>query len=258
MKIMSKFSFKDFEAEELPELFSTLKRVFGKADIPFYLIGARARDVWFLPEKQIRITKDIDWSVATEDKAIFQKIMTQLIDNEEFKSTKNAYTLLSPKGMEVDFSPFFEALDGLEEVFERGTEGVIFDDNSTYQVATIPAIVLLKFLAWDDRPEHRLKDLRDIALILDNYFNTFSDDIYAYHTDLFGENVELEDIAAHVVGRKIKIIIGNSEDLKQRIMGILTFKKSNIAMRLVAGTQKSEATAQRILENLLAGIVENT
>ena len=113
-------------------------------------------------------------------------------------------------------------------------------------------------MAWDDRPEHRLKDLRDIALILDNYFNTISEDIYANHNDLFGENVELEDIAAHVVGRKIKIIIGNSEDLKQRIMGILTFKKSNIAMRLVAGTQKSEATAQRILENLLAGIVENT
>ena len=29
-------------------------------------------------------------------------------------------------------------------------------------------------------------------------------------------------------------------------------------MRLVAGTEKNEATAQRILENLLAGIVENT
>ena len=258
MKVMSKFTFKYFESEELPELFSTLKRVFGKADVPFYLIGARARDVWFLPEKQIRITKDVDWIIATEEKAIFQEIMQQLIKNEGFTRTENQFTLLGPKGMQVDFSPFFEALDGLKEVFERGTEGVIFDDNSTYQVATIPAIVLLKFLAWDDRPEHRLKDLRDIALILDNYFNTISEDIYANHNDLFGENVELEDIAAHVVGRKIKIIIGNSEDLKQRIMGILTFKKSNIAMRLVAGTQKSEATAQRILENLLAGIVENT
>lgn len=254
---MSKFSFKHFESEELPELFAALKRTFDAAEIPFYLIGARARDVWFLPEKQIRITKDIDWSVATEEKAIFQQIMAQLIHDEGFKSTTNIYTLLSPRGMEVDFSPFFEALDGLKEVFERGTEGVIFDDNSTYQVATIPAIVLLKFLAWDDRPEHRLKDLRDIAVILDNYFDTFSDDIYTNHIDLFGENMELEDIAAHVIGRKIKIIIGDSEALKQRIIDILTLKKSNIAVRLVAGTEKSEATAQQILENLLAGLVEN-
>ena len=71
MKIMSKFSFEYFESDELPELFATLERVFGKADVPFYLIGARARDVWFLPEKQIRITKDVDWSIATEEKAIF-------------------------------------------------------------------------------------------------------------------------------------------------------------------------------------------
>ena len=188
MKAMSTFSFKHFESEELPALFATLKRVFDKADVPFYLIGARARDVWFLPEKSIRITKDINWSVASEEDAIFQEIKRQLIENEHFKETKNPYTLLSPKDMTVDFLPFLEAsgkrLGALKEVFERGTEGVMFDDDATYQVATLPAIVLLKFIAWDDRPEYRLKDLQDIAVILDSYFDRFSDDIYDNHNDL--------------------------------------------------------------------------
>ena len=102
MKAMSKFSFKHFESEELPELFATLKRVFDKADVPFYLIGARARDVWFLPEKSIRITKDIDWSVASEEDAVFQEIKLQLIKNEDFISQpaeRNHYIELWEKGI---------------------------------------------------------------------------------------------------------------------------------------------------------------
>ena len=259
MKVMSKFTFKYFESEELPELFSTLKRVFGKADVPFYLIGARARDVWFLPEKSIRITKDIDWSVASEEDAVFQEIKLQLIKNEDFKETQNPYTLLSPKDMIVDFLPFLEAsgqrLGALKEVFERGIEGVIFDDGATYQVATIPAIVLLKFIAWDDRPEYRLKDLQDIAVILDNYFHRFSDDIYDNHSDLF-DNRELEEIAAYVIGRKIKSIIGDSADLKKRIIHILTDKQKAIAERLILKTEQGEADIVKVLQNLLDGILE--
>jgi len=68
--------------------------------------------------------------------------------------------------------------------------------------------------------------------------------------------MELEDIAAHVVGRKIKAIIDDSNHLKKRIVDILTIKQNAIAMRFVAGTEKSEESAQRILQNLLAGIQE--
>ena len=143
----------------------------------------------------------------------------------------------------------------LKEVFERGIEGVIFDDGATYQVATIPAIVLLKFIAWDDRPEYRLKDLQDIAVILDNYFHRFSDDIYDNHSDLF-DNRELEEIAAYVIGRKIKSIIGDSADLKKRIIHILTDKQKAIAERLILKTEQGEADIVKVLQNLLDGILE--
>ncbi len=100
---MSTFSFEYFESDELPKLFATLKKVFDEADVPFYLIGARARDVWFLPEKRMRITKDVDWSIASEEDTIFREIMQQLIQNEGFSSTTNPYTLLSSEGTTVDF-----------------------------------------------------------------------------------------------------------------------------------------------------------
>lgn len=62
MKIMLNFSFKYFDSDELPTLFAALKRTFDAADVSFYLIGARARDVWFLPEKKSRITPLVEKS----------------------------------------------------------------------------------------------------------------------------------------------------------------------------------------------------
>jgi predicted nucleotidyltransferase len=257
---MSKFYFKYFESYELPSLFAALKRTFDAADVPFYLIGARARDVWFLPEKKVRITRDIDWIAAAEEEAIFKEIRRQLVKNERFTETKNPYCLLSPKGMTVDLLPIIEntgrSLEGLKEVFERGTEGVLFDDNSTYQVATLPAIVLLKIVAWDDRPEDRLKDLWDISFILDDYFDRFDEDIYDNHNDLFGDR-ELEEIAAYVIGRKIKHIIGNSIPLKERIIHILTEKRSAMAQRMANKNSKPENVVNQILKNLLDGLTEN-
>jgi predicted nucleotidyltransferase len=121
MKAMSKFSFKYFEDDELPSLFAALKQAFDAANVSFYLIGARARDVWFLPEKSLRITKDIDWIAASEEDSVFKNIKHQLVTNEGFKETNNPYTLLSPKGMLVDLLPFIEnigrSLEGLKEVF---------------------------------------------------------------------------------------------------------------------------------------------
>ncbi len=143
----------------------------------------------------------------------------------------------------------------MKQVFERGTEGVTFNDGSIYQIATLPAIVLLKLIAWDDRPEYRLKDLQDIAVIVDNYFDFFSEDIYDNHSDLF-ENRELDEISAYVIGRKIKSIIGDSIDLKKRVIHILTDKQSSIAERLIINTEKSSDTAQKVLQNLLDGILE--
>lgn len=258
-KAMSNFSFKYFEDDELPTLFATLKTTFDAANVPFYLIGARARDVWFLPEKSIRITQDIDWIAASDEDAVFNEIRKQLIEKEGFIETNNPFSLLSPKGMQVDLLPFIKdsegSLDGLKEVLARGTEGVVFDDDATYQVATLPAIVLLKLIAWDDRPEYRLKDLWDIAAISEFYFYRFSEDIYDNHNDLFGDR-ELDEISAYVIGRKIKHIIGNSLSLKTRIINILTEKQDAIAQRIANKSSKSEDEVSQVLKNLLEGVLE--
>jgi predicted nucleotidyltransferase len=259
-KIMKNFSFRSFDSDELPTLFAALKRTFDAADVSFYLIGARARDVWFLPEKKSRITRDVDWIAASEEDAVFEEIKERLIKYEGFTETQNPYSLLSSEKMTVDLLPFIQnkdrSLEGLNEVFKRGTEGVLFDNSAVYQVATLPAIVFLKLIAWDDRPDYRLKDLGDIAQILDNYFDLESDDIYDNHNDLFDE-IGLNEIAAHVIGRKIRYIIGDSIDLKTRLSHILTEKRAIITQRMAANDSKPESVVNQILNHLLAGILEN-
>ncbi len=256
---MSSFSFEYFEDAELPALFAALKRTFDAANVPFYLIGARARDVWFLPQKNMRITKDIDWIAASEEAAIFKIIIHQLIEKEHFTPTRNPFTLISPKGMEVDLLPFSEntgrSLEGLREVFERGTQGVTFDGGVLYQVATLPAIVLLKLIAWDDRPDYRVKDLQDIGVILAHYFERFADDIYDNHNDLF-ENRELNEIAAHVIGRKIRYIIGKSTQLQTRLTDILKNKRKKIVITIAQASGEPENTINQVLNSLLEGISE--
>jgi predicted nucleotidyltransferase len=258
MKNTLAFYFKYFGSEELPALFAALKRVFDAENVSFYLIGARARDVWFLPQKQTRITFDIDWIVASSEKNVFENIKRRLIAQEGFNSTQNPFTLLSSKGTTVDLLPFLETdtqdLAGLKEVFQRGTENICFDDSSMYQVATLPAIVLLKLIAWNDRPEHRIKDLSDIAIIFEHYFDLCADDIYDNHNDLF-EQIELDAIAAQVIGRKIKYIIGDSNDLNHQIIDILTTKQATIAKWMITGTNKIEKNAFLLLQNLLNGIL---
>lgn len=75
-------------------------------------------------------------------------------------------------GIQVDILPFGEIeindevkfegtglisikVNGFNEVYFAGTETVELSTGHTFKVATLPAIVLLKFIAYDDRPEVR-------------------------------------------------------------------------------------------------------
>jgi predicted nucleotidyltransferase len=165
----------------------------------------------------------------------------------------------SPDGIAVDLIPFdfpdTPHFIGLNEIFERGTEGVIFNDEKTYQVATLPAIVLLKFIAWDNRPEYRGKDIEDITYILKN-FDNYTDDDYM----LFDE-IEPELISARAIGRKINYIIGDSLDLKNHFVRILNAliadpKKNKITEIMIRGTDENEDFALSLLKEMLKGVTE--
>jgi predicted nucleotidyltransferase len=70
------------------------------------------------------------------------------------------------------------------------------------EVAELPAIVVLKMIAWLDRPEERRKDLGDLAHVLDRALADF--DERRWESPLV--DVEVEDQSAFFVGRSVRVI----------------------------------------------------
>ncbi|HEY0299060.1 MAG TPA: hypothetical protein VGB84_07560, partial [Arachidicoccus sp.] len=170
----------------------------------------------------------------------YKAIRAYLKDKEGFNETKeNAFVMLTPNGIQVDILPFGDIeldssiqlegtgltsinVNGFKEVYTAGTEQVELSTGNTFKVATLPSIVLLKLIAYDDRPEHRQKDATDIANILLHFFDLNENFIYDNHSDLFGnEDATLQNISAVVIGREIRKIAKENEALVLRLQEIL-------------------------------------
>ena len=155
-----------------------------------------------------------------------------MIQTEGFSGYReNAFVLIAHGGMQIDILPFGEIenegkvpvkgtgmtnlyFEGMKEVYAEGMPEVNFEDKIIFKVCTLPGIVLLKFVAWDDRPEIRRDDLIDIADIIFHFFNIYDEMIWAEHNDLFGDDKSLERISARVLGREMGKILRRNNDLK--------------------------------------------
>ncbi|MFQ5527300.1 MAG: nucleotidyl transferase AbiEii/AbiGii toxin family protein [Thermoanaerobaculia bacterium] len=161
------------------------------ADI--FVTGAFARDLWLTFGHDIdveRETRDLDFGVECADWETFEKIARLLesrgLDRDERKQER----LRHPNGTEIDLIPFGGVerpdrtiawppgdnpvmnLVGFAEVV-RAAVPVTLPGVVTVQVIPLPALALLKLLAWEDRrlTEARDKDAQDLVLIAKHYLD---------------------------------------------------------------------------------------
>jgi predicted nucleotidyltransferase len=250
---MNLYKVKYDQIRQLPEvsdMLFALERGFQQFGIDYYLVGAVARDVWMNAINNLpisRVTKDIDFAVLINDKGTYAQLIAYLISNEGFASYKgNAFVLIWKDKKQVDLLPFGNiededgtvtiigtgltsiSLQGFTEVYENGLPEINLEDRHQFKLCTIPGIVILKLIAWHDRPEIRSDDIKDICHLLNHYFDMHSEHIYDYHNDLFDdENVSLIQIAAIVMGREMKTIAQRNLALQQRINTILEINITN-------------------------------
>lgn len=235
-----KINFKELRQENLKDTFASFERAFTHLGIDFYLIGALARDTWFA-QKGIRAlgTKDIDWAVAVTEETQFKQLKDFLIQKEGFTdSSSNEYVLFDKKGFQIDLLPFGAIeiegnkfmdstgivrtdISGFQEVYDEAVEEVNFENKYTFKVSSLPGVVILKLIAFDDRPEMRTKDIQDIGIILNHYFEIETETIYSKHADLFEQESELIRVAARALGREMQTILNRNSLLKERILSIL-------------------------------------
>lgn len=226
---------------ELKNVFDAIENALSQLSIDYYLIGALARQIWYDRAKlNCRATRDVDYAVLVGTIEQYQALKDYLVQHSGFiAGTQNQFVLISPDKFQIDLLPFGEIesagevvvertgmisikVDGMREVYDSGAEFVHLETGHTFKAATLPGIVLLKLISYDDREELRQKDAQDIGNILDNFFELYEDKIYANHHDLFENERSLENISAIVLGREINRIASNNKKLIARLYQILS------------------------------------
>ena len=249
---------KNLRQDRLKELLHIVEQVFIRCDVDFYLLGAIARDAWYAKGKiESRATRDVDFAVYISREEKYDLVLEELISNHGFSEIKDEpFRLQTPFASTIDIIPFGEIsideavnpdenrdrpifVNGFEEIFRKATIQVTDEEGDLeFKVATLPAIQLLKLIAYDDRPEKRTQDPQDIIQIIENYFEVEKEMIWEEHHDLFDEDSELIEIGAKVIGREINQIISENKTLKERVLNILSLEgrvQKNMAEAMVYG-----------------------
>jgi predicted nucleotidyltransferase len=269
------------------EMLQALERGFSRFNIDFYLVGAVARDVWMRAINDItpkRTTGDIDFAVLINQKGKYEELKEYLVEKEGFRPYhQNTFVLLWRNGQEVDLMPFGSIeqngkirvegtglttlhVAGFKEVYEAGLPELELENSHKFKFCTVPGIVLLKLVAWHDRPEVRGSDIQDITDILLHYFEMFSEEIFDHHSDLFGESDDenfLTKVAAQSLGREVGRIVRRSTSLSERVMRILeentkSAATSRIAAIMANATGGTVDDCIEFLQLLQKGIEETT
>lgn len=265
-------------------MLSALERGFAKFGIDFYLVGAVARDVWMMGIHKMpatRTTGDIDFAILVNDKGVYKALKAYLVKQENFQPVHdNAFVLLWKDKTQVDLLPFgaIENEDGsvtvegtgfttvhvpgFNEVYEEGLPVVVLEEAHAFKFCTLPDIVILKLVAWDDRPENRRDDIKDIGDILQHFFEMHDNEIWESHSDLFDdEDADLKHIAARVMGREMHKIARRNDKLYKRVASILETNTATIQTNTIAGimAEHFENTVEdnmKLLQQLEKGFAE--
>lgn len=268
----------------ITEMLYALQRGLEKFGIDFYLVGAVARNVWMTGINNIaprRTTGDIDFAVLINDNGVYEALKTYLIITEGFQPYKgNEYVLIWKENLEVDLLPFGAiddedtkftfnglgltsiSLQGFSEIYNDGLPTLDLEGKHQFKFCTLPGIVLLKLIAWDDRPESRRDDIKDISDILNHFFDMNDNEIFENHHDLFEkEEASLKHIAARVMGREMSKIAKKNELLFSRLVNIidsniLVSQNSDMAKIMVEYYDNTIDDNVQLLKHLRQGFTE--
>ena len=147
-------------------------------------------------------------------------------------------------------------VDGLIDVYNNGIEDVDLETGHSFKVATLPAIALLKFIAYDDRPEQRQKDATDISNLVVNFFTLNDEMIYEHHNDLFDETkgIVFESIGPIVLGREMRKIANSNVGLVIRLNNILEKHiqegENSAFVRLMVNPSNDDSTIESVVNTL--------
>lgn len=229
-----------FAVSGLSDVLKAVNSACRELEIDFFILGAIAKNRWLFEHgAPVEGTKDIDLGVYVPSEDVYGQLRNGLTSKFGFsESRQNPFCLFAPNSREVDILPFgeinlkqvihiqnaglinIEGLEGLREVYEKGKVAVDFPEGR-YYFSSIPGLLILKLVAFDDRPTERTKDARDIFSILKHYHSFEQDFLLDKHIDLFDGQREWQEISMLAIGREVARILEKNPSLNLRIIRII-------------------------------------
>ncbi|HET9177677.1 MAG TPA: nucleotidyl transferase AbiEii/AbiGii toxin family protein [Terriglobia bacterium] len=209
------------------EFYEALGGAAASMGVPFFLVGATARDT--IMEKGFsirsgRATKDVDVAVRVSGWNEFDQLKQALLDSKQFAEARETQRLIYRNELPVDIIPFGGTADpdrklswppdhdfimstlGFEEAYQAAQlVRVRARPPLDIRVASPAGLAILKIVAWADRPSERDKDAYDLAFIMENYLDAGNyGRLMEEHHDLMGvEDFDYTQAGCRLLGRDI-------------------------------------------------------
>jgi len=233
MKSASKTNSLDSDEDKLNEVINFFKEISEKLGIEFYLIGAKARDMWLLDVKHLdsaRATEDIDFAVKIDTYDQYEEIRNMLL-RLKFVQTELPYRFRF-SGIIVDLIPFGsiarnDMISLNNGKFQMSVKGMNISVQNSKDLSphlhliTLPALCVLKLISYSEKKAERGKDFTDFIYILESYFFILGDKIYREYIDILAEVHNDKLTGAKILGMEIRNIISKDTEIQNIVVGVL-------------------------------------
>jgi predicted nucleotidyltransferase len=272
---------------EIVDALALITEIAHQLEIPFFLVGAKARDIFFSAIHDIKTTRaslDIDIGISVNSWDDVTRLIDAMLSTGQFETVNKIGSRFKHKnGALVDIVPFGKIENppasiqwptgdhaimstiGFSEAFENSmTIRLRNDPTLDVQICTPSAMVLLKLIAWDEKYPNRSKDAQDIQYILEKYIDVDDSRLYEEDIDLLTEDdFDYGRAGARIIGRDIAKIA--EKDTMTAITEILereTGADSNLKLIVDMNTGRRDLEGQyqasrALLNQLKRGLTES-
>ena len=265
------------------EIISSVEKVINSLGIPFFIIGATARDIILehIYNKPVyRATNDIDLGIRINDWAEFEKLSASLIEDDKFtRDTRIEHRFYFESIYPIDIVPFGDiatasgtlewpkekktfTIIGFEEAYNNSDLVTLREEPLlTVNFATAESLTLLKIVSWDEKYPNRSRDATDIGLIIETYLEAGNMERLAGNdSDLVNDEFDFNFTGARLLGRDIAAIF--TKQAIDHIVNILNKKTDRLVQDMVNEKkfkdEKDFEYYMKLIESLKTGIWERS
>lgn len=218
----------------------------------FFVVGATSRDIVLNHCHAIRSyrqTRDLDIGVEVAGWDEFQQLSEALIATGRFTADREPYRLMfgrfpvdivpyggvSPDNQTISWPPDHQvvmSIMGFQEAYDYGITVRLSDDPVLdVKVPTIPGMVMMKLISWNDRYPARPKDAEDLLFLMDHFAEAgnldrlYEDEVELLQAEGFDQTLagirllgrDLAAVTTPATGKVIKTILATEIDEQGRL-----------------------------------------